>query len=192
MAAAHCPRSGLQPQPVAAGAGFALETDPGLAWNPLAWRPLPVVLTTPNNLEANGLGRMIDPALSMSAAAMADVRLGLRHYLPAELERLQPDTWVMQQPTNEAQLETLRRSARFTRALKVADVSVADLRADLQVGGGMLRRFIGLADRLVVPTEALSDTLRSAGRTFVWYQTGCIPLAGAPWLTRETRMPARA
>lgn len=146
------------------GVGFALETDPGLAWNPLAWRPLPVILATPNNLEANGLGRMIDPALSMSAAAMADVRLGLRHYLPAELERLQPDTWVMQQPTTEAQLDALRRSARFTRALKVADVSAADLRADLQMGGGMLRRFIGLADRLVVPTEALSDTLRSAGQ----------------------------
>lgn len=146
------------------GEGFTLEADPGLAWNPLSWRPLPVVLAMPGNLEGNGLRRIIDPALSMSVAGMADIRLGLRDYLPAELERLQPDAWIMQPPTAGGQLDVLRRSARFTNAIKVADVSAADFRAELQVGAGALQRFIALSDRLVVPTDALAEALRGSSQ----------------------------
>ena len=142
------------------GAGFELEKDPGLAWSPLTWRPLPVLLSMPGDLAGAAGSRILDPALSMSIAGLADVRLGLRPYLPAELERLQPDSWVMQRPASEAQIDALRRSARFTRTFKVGEVNV-DL-PGLADGdfAQALRWTVGVVDRLVVPTQALAEALQ--------------------------------
>jgi GT2 family glycosyltransferase len=151
------------------GRGFELETDPGLTSSLLPWRPLPVVLAMPGDLEASGRNRIINPALSMRIAELADVRLGLRPYLPAELERLKPDTWVMRPPATEAQVESLRRNAQFTRAFRVAEVDacLASSPVGIWLQGGRcedaefaLHRFAGLVDRLVVPTEALAEALR--------------------------------
>ncbi|MDD2134401.1 glycosyltransferase [Pseudomonas kurunegalensis] len=142
------------------GAGFELETDPGLSWNPLSWRPLPVLLSMPGELAGTARSRVVDPALSMSIAGLADVRLALRPYLPAELERLQPDSWVMRRPASEAQIDALRRNARFSRAFKVGEVN-ADLPglADDDLAGA-LRWSAGVVDRLVVPTPALAEALQ--------------------------------
>lgn len=155
------------------GAGFELETDSGLTWSPLAWRPLPVVLAMPSDLEGSGYGRIIDPALSMNISSVADVRLSLRDYLPAQLERLQPDAWVLQGQITDARIESLRRTAQFSSAFKVAEVDAylpalpeghvlrASVSGDIQAA---LQRFVGLADRLVVPTEALAEVLRGSNQ----------------------------
>lgn len=142
------------------GAGFELETDPGLTWNPLSWRPLPVLLSMPGELAGAARSRIVDPALSMSIAGLADVRLALRPYLPAEVERLQPDSWVMGRPANDAQIQALRCNARFSRAFKVGDVN-ADLPglAEDDIAGA-LRWSVGVVDRLVVPTQALAEALQ--------------------------------
>ncbi len=139
------------------GAGFELEADPGLSWNPLTWRPLPVLLSMPGDLVGSARSRIVDPALSMSIAGLADVRLGLRPYLPAELERLQPDSWVMQRPASEAQIEALHRNARFARVFKVGEVNAGLADDDL---AGALRWSVGVVDRLVVPTHALAEALQ--------------------------------
>lgn len=142
------------------GAGFALEPDPGLARNPLTWRPLPVVLAMSAGAEAGAGSRIIDPGLSMNIRAMADVRLAMRPYSPAELERLKPDAWVMQVPETEAQCDELLLCASFTGAFKVLEVEAASL-AHSQ-GQVALQRLAAVVDRLVVPTEALAEALRGS------------------------------
>ncbi|RDD93903.1 glycosyltransferase [Acidovorax sp. BoFeN1] len=133
------------------GAAFELEMDTGLNWNPLPWRPLPVVLAIAADTQARGHARIVDPALSMAAGGLADVRVSVRHYSLAELERLQPDAWVLQHPINDAQAALIRRHAQFTRAFKVAELDTW-----LPVAS---RNALGLADRLVVPTDALAEAL---------------------------------
>ena len=101
------------------------------------------------------------------------MRLSLRDYLPAQLERLQPDAWVLQGQVNEARIESLRRTAQFSSAFKVAEVDAylpalpedhmlrANASGDIQAA---LQRFVGLADRLVVPTDALAEVLRGSNQ----------------------------
>jgi len=146
------------------GSGFTLETDPGLACRYLSWRPLPVVLTMPADFEASGHSRIIDPALAMRGSGQADIRLALRSYSPVELERLQPDAWVMQPPRLEMQVEALRQSAQFTSAFKVLEVDTLycteagdSLSAPVD---GALRRLSAMADRLLVATSGLAEALR--------------------------------
>ncbi|WP_198972483.1 glycosyltransferase [Xylophilus sp. ASV27] len=151
-----------------AGQGFELETALDLNWNPLPWRPLPTVLALAADGQGSGHYRVIHPALTLSAAGLADVRLSLRHWLPAEMERLQPDAWILQNQVREPQIEMLRRQAQFTKAFKVAELDDylpglpaahaqrAHLPDDVL---GALRRSVALADRLVVPTEALAEAL---------------------------------
>lgn len=153
------------------GSGFELETDPAKVCSPLAWRPQPVVLAMPGDLGVSGHSRIVDPALSMTISGMADVRLSLRSYLPAELERLQPDAWVMQRQVSETQIQALRRNSLFTRAFKVADVDalLPGATAEYMSGvdtceaiQGALHHFVGLTDRLVVSSEVLAEVLQGS------------------------------
>ena len=150
------------------GQGFELETALDLNWNPLPWRPLPTVLALAADGQGSGHYRVIHPAVALSAAGLADVRLSQRHWLPAEMERLQPDAWILQSQVREPQIEMLRRQAQFTRAFKVAELddylpglpAAHPHRPDLpQDVLGALRRSVALADRLMVSTAALAEAL---------------------------------
>lgn len=150
------------------GKGFELETALDLNWNPLPWRPLPTVLALAADGQGSGHYRVIHPAVALSAAGLADVRLSQRHWLPAEMERLQPDAWILQSQVREPQIDMLRRQAQFTKIFKVAELD--DYLPGLPAAHahrpnlpqdvlGALRRFVALADRLVVPTAALAEAL---------------------------------
>ena len=150
------------------GKGFELETALDLNWNPLPWRPLPTVLALASDGQGSGYYRIIHPAVALSAAGLADVRLSQRHWLPAEMERLRPDAWILQSQVREPQIDMLRRQAQFTKAFKVAELddylpglpAAHAHRSDLpQDVLGALRRSVALADRLVVPTAALAEAL---------------------------------
>ena len=150
------------------GAGFELETDPGLGWNPLPWRPLPVVLAMAADQQGCGHYRIIHPGRAMVAEGLADVRFSSRHYSPPEMERMQPDTWILQRQVSDAQIELIRRHAPFTQAFKVAELD--DYLPNLPMKNAhrehmpkdilrALRRTVGLADRFVVSTEPLAEAL---------------------------------
>lgn len=150
------------------GAGFETETDGGLGGNPLPWRPLPVVLAMAADQQGCGHYRMIHPGRAMVATGLADVRFSSRHYSPPEMERVQPDTWILQRQVSDAQIELIRRHAPFTRAFKVAELD--DYLPNLPMKNAhrehmpkdilrALRRSVGLADRFVVSTEPLAEAL---------------------------------
>ncbi|MBN9367061.1 MAG: glycosyltransferase [Comamonadaceae bacterium] len=152
---------------------FAVETDTRLNWNPLPWRPLPVVLAV--NADAFGCGhyRIIHPGHAMAQAGLADVRVSEYHYGPVEMERLRPDTWVLQRLVSDAPFEMARRTAPFTQAFKVAELD--DYLLNLPMKNGhrgqlpqdmqrVLRRWLDLTDRLVVSTAPLAQAMAKLHR----------------------------
>lgn len=148
---------------------FAVETDTRLNWNPLPWRPLPVVLAV--NADAHGCGhyRIIHPGQGMAQAGIADVRVSEYHYGPVEMERLRPDAWVLQRLVGDAPFEMVRRTAPFTQAFKVAELDDYLLNLPMKSGHRgqlpkdvlrLLRRWLTLMDRFVVSTDPLAEAMR--------------------------------
>jgi GT2 family glycosyltransferase len=148
---------------------FAVETDTRLNWNPLPWRPLPVVLAVNADMYGCGHYRIIHPGEGMIQAGLADVRVSEYHYGPIEMERLQPDTWVLQRLVSDSAYDMVRRTAPYTRAFKVAELDDYLLNLPMKNGhrgqlpsdmSRVMRRWLELSDRLVVSTAPLADALR--------------------------------
>ena len=152
---------------------FAVETDTRLNWNPLPWRPLPVILAINADKFACGHYRIIHPGQGMARAGLADVRVSEYHYGPVEIERLKPDTWVLQRIVSDAPFEMVRRTAPFTQAFKVAELDDYLLGLPMKsVHRGQLpqelnrtlRRWLDLTDRLVVSTTPLANAMEKLHR----------------------------
>lgn len=151
-----------------AGQGFEIETNIDLVTQPLPWRPVPVALAIAADPYGCGHYRIIHPGHCMTMAGVADVRVSNRHYTPVEMERLQPDTWVLQRQTTDAQYEFIQRSSKLTRAFKVGElddylpnlpmksVHRAHMPKDILRA---MRRWLGEMDRFVVSTEPLAEAL---------------------------------
>ena len=147
---------------------FAVETDTRLNWNPLPWRPLPVVLAVHADNFGCGHYRIIHPGQGMTQAGLADVRVSEYHYGPIEMERLRPDAWVLQRLVGDVPFETVRRTAPFTQAFKVAELDDYLLNLPLKNGHRdhipkevprLLRRWLALMDRFVVSTVPLAEAM---------------------------------
>lgn len=152
---------------------FAVETNAHLNWNPLSWRPLPVVLAVHADVQGCGHYRIIHPGRGLAQAGMADVRVSDSLYGPVAMERLRPDTWVMQRLIDYPLLEMVRRTVPFTRAFKVAELDDYLLKLPPksahydQFPKDMLhrmRRWLGLMDRLVVSTAPLANAMSKLHR----------------------------
>lgn len=148
------------------GKGFELETDVHLTWQPLVWRPQPVVLAHPADPWGCGNYRITKPFSAMARAGLIDGMLatGLLHVM--DLERYDPDVIVLQRQTADDQLEAIRRMQAFSRAFKVYElddylpnlplksVHRKDMPKDVMRS---LRRGLGYVDRFVVSTQALAE-----------------------------------
>lgn len=148
--------------------GFVRASN-SLVWNPLKrWRPLPVVLAHPAELQGAGRQRVIEPFKALREAGLVEGLLTPGLLSPVELERYAPDTVLLQRPLDDAQLLAMRRMRAFSRAFKVLDVdgylpqmrlqgAQASLSAD-EIGLRLQSAMI-LADRVVVATPALAEVL---------------------------------
>ena len=150
------------------GAGFALESNVGLTWRPMTWRPLPVVLA--HNADPWGCGnyRIIKPHRAMKDAGLIDGTVQVRLLEPAELERLAPDVVVYQRQIQPESLVSMARAKRFSSAFKIYELDDylpntplknahrANLSKDLVKH---LRKGLGYVDRFVVSTPALANAL---------------------------------
>lgn len=150
------------------GNGFEVETDTSIHRKPLPWRPQPVVLAVPADRFGCGHYRMIHPVHAMHDSGIADARITGRYFTPEELERLQPDTLVLQRQVSDEQLMLTRRLMRLRPTFLVAELD--DYLPNLPMKNAhrehmpkdilrALRRSVGLADRFVVSTEPLAEAL---------------------------------
>ena len=150
------------------GPAFQVETDPPVAWNPLIWRPLPVAVAFAADQAGCGHYRIIQPAAAMRDFGLATADVCHRHLSPVEMERVSPDTLVLQRQLTEDQINLQKRVVRFNRCFKVAELDDYFPNIPLksihhnQIPKSIikeLRRTLALADRLVVSTEPLAEAL---------------------------------
>ncbi|MDF1485787.1 glycosyltransferase [Ramlibacter sp. H39-3-26] len=148
------------------GIGFEPETDSKLNWHPLVWRPLPVVLALAADQAGCGHYRLIQPVKAINAAGLATAQWDMRYYSPVEMERLSPDTLVLQRQFTESLITAQRQSTRFSRCFKVAEVD--DYLPNVPIKSAhhghlpkdilkTMRKALALVDRFIVSTAALAE-----------------------------------
>lgn len=148
------------------GTGFDVETDALANRRPLPWRPHPVVLALTADAAGCGHYRVIEPVRAMHESGIADARFSGRYFTLEELERLQPDTMVLQRQVTEQQIELIQRVQRLRPTFMVAELD--DYLPNLPMKNAHrhempkdvlrhLRRSVSLMDRFVVSTPALAE-----------------------------------
>ncbi|WP_169836728.1 glycosyltransferase [Thiomonas intermedia] len=147
-----------------ASTDFLLEDQPPLSWGP-AWRPRPRVLVHPADRDGCGEYRIIAPMRALNRAGLTQGWETMRLYEPAEMERMQPDSLVVQRQMEWPQIEALECHARTSRAFRVFEID--DLITNLPhksvhkstIHKDIAKRFrkaASLCNRLVVATEPLA------------------------------------
>ncbi|HWV08097.1 MAG TPA: glycosyltransferase family 2 protein, partial [Pseudomonas sp.] len=148
------------------GPGFELETDPGLTWRPLSWRPVPVVLAHPADPWGCGNYRVIKPFQALQREGKVDGLLSEGLLQVVDLQRFDPDVLILQRQLGEERLEAMSRIKAFSRAFKVYELD--DYLPNLPIKSlhrehmprdvlKSLRRGLSFVDRFVVSTAPLAD-----------------------------------
>lgn len=148
------------------GRGFDLESDTGLTWRPLTWRPLPVVLVHPADPWGCGNYRVIKPFSALREAGLVDGMMSMGLLQVPDLERFDPDVIVLQRQIGDERLEAMRRIRKFSRAFTVYELD--DYLPNLPLKSAhrsqmprdilkSLRRGLDLVDRFVVSTAPLAE-----------------------------------
>lgn len=145
---------------------FSVEPMPEISWRPLSWRPSPVILVHPSDDTGCGQYRVIKPLKAMMEEGLADGLVSFRALLPAELERLKPDTIIFQRPLARDFLDFMKYSKTFSKAFKVYEID--DLITNIPIKNyfksqhpkdtvKLLREGIAQVDRLIVSTPGLAE-----------------------------------
>ncbi len=151
------------------GDPFDIEIAPWLLQDPEV-RPLPRVLAHPGDRNGCGEYRIIAPLRALTSAGLVQGWDTLVHLSIPELERLSPDTLIMQRQISWSQIEVMEEYSRHTQALRVYELD--DLITNVQLNNQLrknvdvkglnkrLRKALGLCDRFVVATDYLAEQYR--------------------------------
>ncbi len=143
---------------------FLLDDQVCVAWDP-EWRPRPRLLAHAADREGCGEYRIIAPMRSLVRAGHVQGWETMRLFDPAEMERISPDSLVVQRQMEWPQIESLERHVRYSKAFRVFEID--DLITNLplksvhrpHIHKDIIKRFrkaAGLCNRLVVATEPLA------------------------------------
>ncbi|MHC8412412.1 glycosyltransferase [Pseudomonas sp. Hz4] len=152
--------------------GSSFNLEPGLrsGWSPFSRPQLPKVLALPVNASAIGHYRVTQPLIELEAAGRAHGRI---HYnLPTiiEVERLSPDVIVLQGRYSEGPISEIPSLQKYSNARRIYElddfvINVPHRNAHIRNMPGkdemekLVRRAIGMCDRVVVSTESLGNAL---------------------------------
>ncbi len=149
---------------------FSLEPGLRTGWSAFSKAQLPNVLAVPINASAIGHYRMSQPMIELEAASRAQGRIcyGLPSII--EIERQSPDVIVLQGRYSEHAIDEIPPLKKFFNARRIfelddyvidvphrnAHIRNMPVKPDME---RMVRRAIGLCDRVVVSTEPLANAL---------------------------------
>ena len=151
-------------------ASFSLEPGLRSGWSPFSRTQLPKVLALPVNASAIGHYRVTQPLIELEAAGRAQGRI---HYnLPTiiEVERLSPDVIILQGRYSEGPINEIPSLQKYSNARRIYElddfvINVPHRNAHIRNMPGkdemekLVRRAIGMCDRVVVSTEPLGNAL---------------------------------
>jgi O-antigen biosynthesis protein len=150
------------------GEDFDTDLASSLTWQPLTWRPLPVVLATAADTAESGHVRIIQPFELLRDAGVLEGHVveSLPHL--AEFTRYNPDVIVMQRAIDHDRLSAMQRMKVFSNAFKVfeLDDNLLELPVDHpyrkfqpEDAQETLRLALQFVDRVLVSTPALANLL---------------------------------
>ncbi|HSC80661.1 MAG TPA: glycosyltransferase, partial [Chitinolyticbacter sp.] len=154
------------------GNGFEIEPRAQLCWQPVSWRPLPVVLAHPGDAMGCGQYRVIQPFLGQQEALQIDGHISWELLSPIDLARLDPDVLLLQRQINDNQIGFIEQYKRYSRAFKVYELD--DYLPKLPMKSAhrdhmpkdvlkSMRKALSLVDRFVVSTAPLAEAYAELG-----------------------------
>ncbi len=147
---------------------FLLDDQAALAWDP-DWRPRPRILVHAADREGCGEYRIIAPMRALNRAGHTQGWESMRIFEPAEMERMNPDSLVVQRQMEWPQIEALERHKKYSKAFRVFEIDdlITNLPLKSTHRSGIhkdiykrFRRSAGLCQRLVVATQPLAQAYR--------------------------------
>jgi GT2 family glycosyltransferase len=152
------------------GSSFSLEPGLRTGWSPFSNEQLPKILAVPINASAIGHYRVTQPLVELEAAGRA---YGCIHYsMPSiiEIERQAPDVIILQGRYSEGTISEIPALQRYSNARRIYElddyvINVPHRNAHIRNMPGkdemenLVRRAIGMCDRVVVSTESLGNAL---------------------------------
>ncbi|WP_038817663.1 glycosyltransferase family protein, partial [Pseudomonas syringae] len=150
----------------------AFDLDPGLqmGWEPFCTRHLPSILGMLVNSSAVGHYRVSQPMLELIAAGRVVGRMSYESITPVEVERQRPDVIVFQGRYSEPKIKDIVLAKSYSSAMRIFELDdyIIDVpernehrRSMPDNIGEMVRKGIGLCDRVVVSTQPLAQALSS-------------------------------
>ncbi|KAF0815041.1 hypothetical protein IGB42_00118 [Andreprevotia sp. IGB-42] len=148
------------------GNGFEIEPRSLLTWQPLTWRPVPVVVAHPADSMGCGQYRVIQPFMAMAKGERLTGGMSWELLNPLDLERIAPDVLVLQRQITDDQFQFMSGFKKFSSAFKVYElddylpnlpiksVHRAHMPKDIMKA---LRRALTQVDRFVVSTGPLAE-----------------------------------
>jgi len=154
------------------GSSFNLESGLRTGWNPFVGKPLPVVAGLPINASAVGHYRVTQPMFELQAAGRVAGRIYYDTPTIIELERLAPDAIILQCRYSEGPINEiipLKTYSNARRIYELDDYVVQTTKKNTHTRNTpgpeemerLVRKGIGLCDRVVVTTYPLADALSS-------------------------------
>ncbi|SMC23452.1 Glycosyltransferase, GT2 family [Andreprevotia lacus DSM 23236] len=148
------------------GNGYEIDPRPLLTWQPLSWRPAPVVLAHPADSMGCGQYRVIQPFMAMEQGQRISGGMSWELLNPVDLERISPDVLVLQRQITDEQYAFMSGFKQFSTAFKVYELD--DYLPNLPLKSmhrshmpkdivKALRRSLSLVDRFVVSTAPLAE-----------------------------------
>lgn len=147
---------------------FSLEPGWRGGWNPFCSRTLPSILGLPINSTAVGHYRVSQPFTELESAGRVVGRLAFEMPSVVELERMSPDVIIFQGRYSEGSVNQLAHIKKYSSALRIFELDdyvVSAPKKNLHARNKpanteeLLRRGVGLCDRLVVTTQPLAEAL---------------------------------
>ncbi|WP_109511859.1 glycosyltransferase [Pseudomonas ovata] len=146
------------------------DLKPGLrtGWNPFCTQHLPSILGMTVNSGAVGHYRLTQPLIELETAGRILGKLTYETPTIAEVEQQRPDVIVIQGRYSESRLHEIEQVKVFSNALRIFELDdyIVDVpeknehrRSMPENMESVLRRGIGMCDRLVVSTQPLADAL---------------------------------
>lgn len=149
---------------------FSLEPGLNSGWNPFSNRQLPNVLALPINASAIGHYRVTQPLIELQAAGRAVGRISYDMPSIVEVERQSPDVIVFQGRYSEGpinEIVVLKNYSNARRIFELDDYVISPTKKNAHIRNMpdnaemelLVRRGIGLCDRVVVSTQPLANAL---------------------------------
>lgn len=156
--------------------GFNLA-DSALSWRPLSsWRPLPCVLACASSHLVDQHYRIEKPLLEMTSNGLIEGTSSPIFLQPCELQRLEPDSIIVQINPSDALPRALHEIKTHSNAFRILDFG--ECPSDWLTNSENTSQALTFADRILVPTASFAEAMGSTQAEIIVAPTY---LPSGPW-----------